>query len=252
MLAGRGLPRWSKLDAVVRVLAVQCTPRRDSEEQAAIFFHLWNQAAASDAHETGPTSSGDSDEVSGNRRLTVDIIKSYRAHLAGAELDRRAQETRIINEIAEVALHKSVHEVLDIARELDPRPMEKYPRKAGDRNDIALSYEIMKRFIENRPLSDIDEAVRFLDESVHEEYKYWFIRRVGAGRSINEIMDLLKGWRASERHDQAFELLAGVVEYREHPWPGKLRTQLISHGNIIDSQVLQAFATYFSPDRFGV
>jgi hypothetical protein len=110
----------------------------------------------------------------------------------------------------------------------------------------------MERFFENRPLLDLEEAARILAETTPENYRAWFIRRVGANRSIDEIVHLLKIWRAAGQHDEAFQLLAGVVEYREHPWPANLRAQLISQGNVIDSQVLQAFGTYFSPERFGV
>jgi hypothetical protein len=45
MLNGKGVPRWSKLDCVVRQLAIWNAQRRDPEEVAARFLRLWEAAA---------------------------------------------------------------------------------------------------------------------------------------------------------------------------------------------------------------
>lgn len=45
LLQGIGSPKWSKLEPVVRVLAVRSTPRRDPDEEAKRFKRLWDSAA---------------------------------------------------------------------------------------------------------------------------------------------------------------------------------------------------------------
>ena len=47
MLRGQGLPRWSKLEGVVRQLAAWHNPFRDPDEEAARFLHLWQAASGS-------------------------------------------------------------------------------------------------------------------------------------------------------------------------------------------------------------
>ena len=59
MLNGEGLPRWSKLEAVVRQLAAWQVPSRDAESEAVRFLAMWEAArpaneAMSDTPQDGP------------------------------------------------------------------------------------------------------------------------------------------------------------------------------------------------------
>lgn len=51
LLHGADLPKWSKLESVVRVLAEQSTPRRDPTEEVRRFKHLWDALAVGTAVE---------------------------------------------------------------------------------------------------------------------------------------------------------------------------------------------------------
>jgi hypothetical protein len=44
MLRGNGLPRWSKLEPVVRILATWHAPRLDADKQVVVFQRLWHAA----------------------------------------------------------------------------------------------------------------------------------------------------------------------------------------------------------------
>jgi hypothetical protein len=63
MLRGDGVPRWSKLEPVVRVLASWNNPRVDVDAQAARFLQLWSAVQTGVAsvlidESSGPQQSG--------------------------------------------------------------------------------------------------------------------------------------------------------------------------------------------------
>jgi hypothetical protein len=58
MLNGEGLPRWSKLEAVVRQLAAWHVPSRDPDSEAARFLVMWEAAQPVDALTSGIAESG--------------------------------------------------------------------------------------------------------------------------------------------------------------------------------------------------
>jgi predicted NBD/HSP70 family sugar kinase len=58
MLNGEGLPRWSKLEAVVRQLAAWHVPGRDPDSEAARFLAMWEAAYPADAHTSSITENG--------------------------------------------------------------------------------------------------------------------------------------------------------------------------------------------------
>ncbi|MGH3924880.1 MAG: hypothetical protein ACRDTT_18805 [Pseudonocardiaceae bacterium] len=57
MLRGAGLPKWSKFEPVVRVLADWSTPRRDPGDEAKRFKDLWDAATRGEPPEA-PLSEG--------------------------------------------------------------------------------------------------------------------------------------------------------------------------------------------------
>ena len=58
MLNGEGLPRWSKLEAVVRQLATWHVPSRDPNSEATRFLALWEAAQPADALASATTENG--------------------------------------------------------------------------------------------------------------------------------------------------------------------------------------------------
>lgn len=58
MLNGQGLPRWSKLEALVRQLAAWQVPSRDPDSEAARFLAMWEAADPADAPTSSTTENG--------------------------------------------------------------------------------------------------------------------------------------------------------------------------------------------------
>jgi len=58
MLNGEGMPRWSKLEAVVRQLAAWHVPGRDPDSEAARFLAMWEAAHPAGAHTSSITENG--------------------------------------------------------------------------------------------------------------------------------------------------------------------------------------------------
>src|SRR6266536_2506615 len=95
MLRGEGLPRWSKLEPVVRVLASWHTSRPDVDTEAARLQRLWYAARGDEpARVPGGPAAGSPGPV-GDPDDTEDLVRQVGAEIAArARAERRADSDR--------------------------------------------------------------------------------------------------------------------------------------------------------------
>jgi hypothetical protein len=102
MLRGEGLPRWSKLEPVVRVLASWHTPRLDVDAETARIQRLWYVARGDEPapdpirHAAGvPYAGTESPDPAGHSDDTEDLVRRVGAEVAArARAERRADSDR--------------------------------------------------------------------------------------------------------------------------------------------------------------
>lgn len=99
MLRGDGVPRWSKLEPVVRVLAGCRTPRLDVDAQTARFQHLWYAARTGESELAsgldGPARpQHESGSEAGSQGSAGDVGAEELVRLVGAEVAARARAER--------------------------------------------------------------------------------------------------------------------------------------------------------------
>jgi hypothetical protein len=87
MLHGTGVPKWSKLESVVLLLAEWSTPDRDPSEEAKRFKLLWDAASAGEAVEDPPA------PVRANRLKSAFVLGGVTGEAEDPGLERRALET---------------------------------------------------------------------------------------------------------------------------------------------------------------
>lgn len=220
------IPKWSKVESIVRYLSERCLPPHNPDKEAVRFLALWGDA----------TGSG-SPAMEAMQEAQQTIIGATAFAERRRELEAKAERNtnEIDTALESFAQGASIDEVLKLANRL---------RSDSTDEDRRLLIALIRLFVRARPLSDLIEILITLAEAGHEDALKTAIEAT-ASRSVEDLVRLIPELRAHNSHELAFDVMHEVANMYDLT---KIVDQaFLAAGQRAEAELLRAFRSRYSP-----
>lgn len=224
------IPKWTKVESVIRYLAERCRPPRNPDQETARFLALWRDTRSA---------SGNPIELNSAPNDAALSVANFNEYRRESEITAKDNVSRIDLALEDFARRAPIQEVLTLASNL----------KFGDndfnsRNDRVLLVSLLRLFARVRDLDEVIEILATFDVS-GDGGSLGIAVDACALRSDEEFVTLIAKLRARGDHDIAFRLMGGIANNLDRA--GIIDRAFVAAGQRAEAELLSAFRSRPNP-----
>jgi hypothetical protein len=225
------IPKWTKVECVVRYLAEQCRPPRNSERETARFSALWRDARATSGNPIEQNSASIASELS---------VAHFNERRLESEIKAKNNVNQIDLALEDFARRAPILEVLTLVSNLNSRDND----FENPRDDRRLLVSLLRLFARVRDLDEVIEILITFKVAGNREVLDFTVDSC-ALRPDAEFVALIAKLRARGDHEIAFELMREIANNLDRS--GAIDQSFITAGQRTEAELLRAFRSRPNP-----